>query len=73
MEAKELRQFSAAELHGRVKQWREELFRHKFRAQSSEARDTSIVRKLRKDIARALTVLREKSTEPSDQAVVSDK
>lgn len=78
MEASELRQFSAEELKGRVRQWREELFRSKFKTQSNEARDTSVLKKLRHDIARGETVLREKlkgetpvSATPS--AVVEDK
>lgn len=61
MEAKELRQFGVDELKGRVRQWREELFRSRFKGQTSEARDTSIYRKLKQDIARALTILGEKS------------
>jgi large subunit ribosomal protein L29 len=60
MEASELRQFSVDELKSRVKQWQDELFRSRFKAQSAEARDTSIFKKLRKDIARGLTILSEK-------------
>lgn len=60
MDAKELRQFGADELKGRVKQWREELFRSRFKGQTSEARDTSVYKKLKRDIARALTVLNQK-------------
>ncbi len=41
-------------------QWREELFRAKFKMQSSEAKDTSVFRKLKQDIARALTIISEK-------------
>ena len=60
MEAKELRQFGVDELKGRVRQWREELFRSRFKGQASEARDTSTYKKLKQDIARALTILSEK-------------
>ncbi len=60
MEAQELRQFNVEELKSRVRQWRDELFRAKFKAQSSEAKDTSIFRKLRQDIARGETILNEK-------------
>ena len=60
MEAQELRNFSVDELKGRVKQWQDELFRAKFKAQSSETKDTSIFQKLKKDIARGKTVLTEK-------------
>ena len=57
MEAKELRSFSAEELKGRIRQWKEELFRASFKAQTNETKDTSVIGKLRKDIARAYTVL----------------
>lgn len=60
MDAKELRQFNVDELKSRVRTWQEELFRSKFRAQSSEAKDTSIFRKLRRDIARGKTILAQK-------------
>lgn len=61
MDAKELRQLSAEELTGRVRQWRDELFRARFKSQTAEAKDTSIFRKMKRDIARALTVLSEAS------------
>ena len=62
MEAKELRNFSVDELKARVRQWRKELFRSKFKTQSSETKDTSVLRKLRQEIARGMTVLTEKET-----------
>ena len=61
MDAEELRQFSAEELKGRVRQWRDELFRSRFKNETAEAKDTSVFRKLRLNIARGLTVLGEKS------------
>ena len=71
MKADELRSFSIPELEGRIGQWREELFRSRFKGETSEAKDTSVVPKLRHDIARALTVLNEKrsSAAPQDKAV----
>lgn len=60
MEAAELRNFSVEELQARIRQWRDELFRARFRQQTPEKRDTSIYKKLRKDIARGETVLVEK-------------
>ena len=62
MDAGELRNFTPDELTARVKQWKDELFRSRFKAQTAEARDTSVVRKLRRDIARALTVIGEKNS-----------
>jgi large subunit ribosomal protein L29 len=79
MNAGELRNFSPDELSARVKQWKDELFRWSLKTQSQEARDTSIVRKLRRDIARALTVLNEKKSgkviagTPVAEGVVQDK
>lgn len=61
METSELRSLSPEELTGRVRQWRDELFRSRFKAQGNEARDTSVMKKLRHNIARALTVLSEKN------------
>lgn len=60
MKAKELRDFSAADLQTRIGQWQEEVFRSRFKVESSEARDTSVVPKLKRDIARAYTILAEK-------------
>ncbi len=60
MKAKELRDFSAADLANRVNTWKEEIFRSRFKMEQSEARDTSIIRKLRRDVARAYTILAEK-------------
>lgn len=62
MDAGELRNFTPDELGARVKQWKDDLFRSKLKAQGQEARDTSVIRKLRRDIARALTVLNEKKS-----------
>lgn len=60
MEAQELRQLSVEELKGRVSQFKEELVRSRFKVQSSEQRDTSLFKKIKRDVARAQTVLSEK-------------
>ena len=60
MKTEELRNCSPEELIGRVKQWKDSLFRLKFKNQTAETRDTSTLKKTRRDIARALTVLNEK-------------
>jgi large subunit ribosomal protein L29 len=76
MEPSELRQFTVDELKGRILQWKEELFRARFKAQTSEAKDTSVLGKLRKDIARANTVLVEKEKGivlPASASVVKTK
>ncbi len=61
MKAQELRQFSVQELTGRVQQWKDELFRNRIKTNSAEARDTSVLSKLRRDIARANTIISEKA------------
>ncbi len=60
MDTKELRAFSKEDLLSRVKQWQEQIFRARFQAQTTEKRDTSVTKKLRRDVARALTLIREK-------------
>ncbi len=62
MEAKELRQLSVEELKGKIRQGKEEIFRAQFKQQSTESKDTTIVPKLKKDVARALTILNEKQS-----------
>ena len=59
MEAQDLRQLKKEEIEVKLTQWREELFRNRFKAQTSEAKDTSIFLKLRRDIARGMTILNE--------------
>lgn len=65
MKAEELRQCTVDELKSRVSQWKDDLFRSRFNSQASEAKDTSVTPKLRRDIARALTILNQKQTEVS--------
>jgi len=60
MEANELRQFSADDLRGRIKEWKEEIFRQYLKKVTSESKDTMVLRRLRRDVARAYTVLNEK-------------
>lgn len=61
MEVQELRSLSVEELKSRVKQWKDDLFRARFKSFSSETKDTSVFKKLKKDVARANTVLTEKA------------
>lgn len=61
MDAQELRQLGSAELKSKIGEWRDELFRAKFKGQSSESKDTSVFKKLRRNIARGETILREKA------------
>lgn len=61
MEAQELRDLGIPELGTRISQWKEELFRAKLKKFGGEVKDTTTARKLRRDIARAMTILREKT------------
>lgn len=71
MKVQELNQFTVDELKARIGQWKEELFRSRFKAQSSEVRDTSVFRKLRRDVARAKTILNQKLKAPQDKATTA--
>jgi len=60
MDIKEMRELSAADLSARVTSWQEELFRAKCEKSVGQLKDTSKVKKLRRDIARASTLINEK-------------
>ena len=72
MKASELRENSIGELHETLEQLRGELFDLKFKWQAEESPDSSRKRKLRHDIARTLTVIREKQQE-SEKAETAEK
>lgn len=63
MDAAELRQLGVDELRAKIRQLHDEKFRTRFRAMTSETKDTSAARKVRRTIARAETVLNEKLRE----------
>jgi large subunit ribosomal protein L29 len=60
MTAEELREKSEAELAVLEKEWREQLFRLRFQLAAGQTESVKKIRELRKDIARLLTVRREK-------------
>jgi len=60
MVADELRQKSAAELAVQEKEMREQLFRLRFQLAAGQMESIKKIRELRRDIARLLTVQREK-------------
>jgi len=65
MKASELRGRSPEDLRGELARLRRQLFELKFQWQSGDNPDSSQKAKLRRDIARVLTILRE--TEPSSR------
>lgn len=60
MKAAELRELSTEEIHERLDEAREELMNLRFQQSTGELVDTSRIRIVRRDIARMLTVLRER-------------
>ncbi|RME06346.1 MAG: 50S ribosomal protein L29 [Anaerolineae bacterium] len=60
MKAAELRELSTEEIRERLDEAREELMNLRFQQSTGELVDTSRIRIVRRDIARMLTVLRER-------------
>lgn len=60
MKARELRDLPADELQSKEKEFREEEFTLRFKHATGQLEKTDRLRKLRKDIARVKTILREK-------------
>ncbi len=60
MKTSELRKLSDEELKERERQLRRELFNLKFQKESGQLGDTSLIKKTKKDLARVLTILRER-------------
>lgn len=60
MDPTQVRTLSIAELESRIEDTREELFKLRFQAESGEVADTSRLREARRDLARMLTILRER-------------
>ncbi len=60
MKAKELRDLSPEELQTKETEFREEEFKLRFRHATGQLEKTDRLKKLRKDIARVKTIIREK-------------
>ncbi len=60
MKASEIRDQSAQELAGRLDESRKELFNLRFQAATGQLKDLQRMREVRKDMARVMTVLRER-------------
>ncbi len=60
MKASDLRKLSDEELREKEKQLRRELFNLRFQKESGQLGDTSLIKKTKKDLARVLTILRER-------------
>ena len=60
MKAKELRDLSVEELEAKAGEWRAELFNARIRKETGQLENTAKLGLLRRDIARAETILRER-------------
>lgn len=67
MKARELRDLSTEELAQREGELREQLFKLRFQKSTGQIEDPQRLRVVKRDLARVLTVLRERRT-PSDVA-----
>ncbi|EKU93547.1 50S ribosomal protein L29 [Alloiococcus otitis] len=59
MKAKELKELSTAELLEKEAEYKEELFNLRFQLATGQLEDTAQIKKVRKNIARVKTVLRQ--------------
>ena len=60
MKADMLRDLSDSELQERMNQAQEEMFRLRFRAATQQLENPSLIRSLRRDVARIKTILRQR-------------
>lgn len=60
MKVEEIRQWDGTELEARLKELKEEQFKLRFQASMMQLENPSLVKKIRRDIARIKTVLRER-------------
>ena len=63
MKAAELRQMTAAELQNQLDDSKAEYFSLRFQASSGQLEDTNRLRSIKRDIARIMTLIGEKSRE----------
>ena len=62
MTAEEIRDLTDAEIGEQITQAKEELFRLRFRSATQELENPALLRRLRRDIARMNTILRERES-----------
>ena len=68
MKAEEIRDLSGEEIADKIDAAREELFRLRFRSATQQLEDPALIRKLRRDIARMKTILRQREMASSSGA-----
>lgn len=67
MKAKEIRDLTTAEIEQNVKSLKEELFNLRFQLATGQLENTARLREVRKGIARAKTVIRERELEVNNR------
>jgi large subunit ribosomal protein L29 len=60
VKAEDIRDLTSIEIGEQVAQAKEELFRLRFRSATQELENPSLIRKLRRNVARMTTILRER-------------
>jgi large subunit ribosomal protein L29 len=68
LELDELRQMSAPDLRIKEREMREELFRFRLKLRTNQLENPGNYKKTRRELARLLTVIREKEAKTSDAA-----
>jgi large subunit ribosomal protein L29 len=66
--ADEIRDLTDDEIATKVEQAQEELFRLRFRSATQQLENPSLIKKLRRDVARMKTILTERKQQPSSGA-----
>jgi large subunit ribosomal protein L29 len=66
VKAQELRNLSIAELHDKLSDFRQELFNLRFQHATAQLENTQRIPRVKRTIARILTILREKQMESGD-------
>ena len=67
MKINEMRQFSAEELEARVADWQEDLFKDRCGQVLGQVTDTTGIRLMRRQIARAKTIINEMKRDAASQ------
>jgi large subunit ribosomal protein L29 len=62
VKAEDIRDLTDVEIGVQIAQAKEELFRLRFRSATQELENPSLIRKLRRDIARMTTIMRERES-----------
>jgi len=65
VKAADIRELTDSEIQQRIVEAQEELFRLRFRSATQQLENPSLVRKLRRDVARMKTILRERELQQS--------